>query len=243
MQSSGSETTPKPPIALVGSGEFLPQMAEVDRSLLNGRSPRVAILATAAGEEGQASVNRWLALGEEHFMSLGVMPISVPIFDRDSANDPALAALIADVGLVYLSGGNPGYLANSLRGTLAWTAIVDAWRAGAALAGCSAGAMALSATAPTVRSGTMTPHDGLSLVPHLSVMPHFDQMGKWDPGFVERARSQVKPGQTLVGIDEDTALVGGYEQWTVMGKGTVSVFSGSTRARYSNGDSVTLAIS
>lgn len=40
------------PIALVGSGEFLPQMVEVDRWLLNGRLPRAAFLPTAAGEEG-----------------------------------------------------------------------------------------------------------------------------------------------------------------------------------------------
>jgi cyanophycinase len=240
MSSAGPVSSPSSPIALVGSGEFLPQMAEVDRLLLEGRSPRVAILSTAAGEEGSASVNRWLSQGEAHFMGLGALPIPVPIIDRDTANDPALASLIANVGLVYLSGGNPGYLANSLRGTLAWTAIVDAWRSGAALAGCSAGAMALSATAPTVRSGTMTPHDGLSLVPHLSVMPHFDQMGKWDPGFVDRARSHVKPGQTLVGIDEDTALVGGFDHWTVMGKGVVSVFNGADRTRYSSGETVSL---
>ncbi len=228
------------PVALVGSGEFLPGMAAVDRWLIEGRTQRVAVLATAAGEEGSKSVNRWLSLGRKHYESLGIEPVEVAVIDRETANDADLAGLIADVGLVYLSGGNPGYLANTLRGTLVWNAIVAAWQNGAALAGCSAGAMALSATAPTVRSGSMTPHAGLALVPHLSVMPHFDQMGRWDSGFVERAKSMLKPGLTLVGIDEHTALVGGNDHWTVMGSGTVSVFGPNGPTRYLPGDSVAL---
>ena len=65
-QASRQTTTPGP-IALVGSGEFLPQMEEVDRYLLAGRPPRAAFLPTAAGQEGPASVSRWLALGREHY--------------------------------------------------------------------------------------------------------------------------------------------------------------------------------
>ena len=44
------------PIALVGSGEFLPVMEDVDRGLLAGRPPRAAFLPTAAGEEGPVVV-------------------------------------------------------------------------------------------------------------------------------------------------------------------------------------------
>jgi cyanophycinase len=229
------------PFALVGSGEFLPQMEEVDRWLISGRTQRAAILATAAGEEGADSVKRWLAMGTKHYEGIGVDSVEVPVIDRDSADDPALAALISDVGLVYLSGGNPGYLANTLRGTLVWKAIITAWENGAALAGCSAGAMALSGTAPTVRAGTMTPHPGLALLPHLSVMPHFDQMGRWDSGFLKRAQSQVTAGLTLVGIDEATALVGGPADWIVMGHRTVTVFGPEGPMVYSPGETVHLS--
>ena len=63
-------------IALVGSGEYLPVMEDIDRHLLancgaNGRKPKVVCLPTAAGEEGEASVSRWMRMGEEHFDSLG----------------------------------------------------------------------------------------------------------------------------------------------------------------------------
>jgi hypothetical protein len=53
-------------IALLGSGEYLPIMDDVDRYLLancgvdaQARKPRVVCLPTAAGREGDASVTRW----------------------------------------------------------------------------------------------------------------------------------------------------------------------------------------
>ena len=46
-------------IALVGAGEYLPIINEVDRHLLesvntNGRAPRVVCIPTAAGQESKA---------------------------------------------------------------------------------------------------------------------------------------------------------------------------------------------
>ena len=52
--------------------------------------------------------------------------------DREEAEDPDLASLVAGAGLVYLSGGNPPYCASTLRGTALWQAVYDAWQAGAA---------------------------------------------------------------------------------------------------------------
>ena len=212
------------PFALVGSGEFLPQMVAVDRVLLEGRAPRAAFLPTAAGQEGEASIERWLSLGAAHYAAMGIEPVPVRVIDRRDADDPALIALVDAVGLIYLSGGNPGYVAETLRGTGMWTAIEAAWRAGTALAGCSAGAMALTADAPHVRAGSMTAQPGLGLVAHLSVMPHFDRMAEWDPNVTARAMARRGAGVTVVGIDEDTALVGGPVEWTVMGRQRVTVF-------------------
>jgi cyanophycinase len=80
-------------INLVGSGEYLPVMRDVDCYLLDslaldGRKPRVACLPTAAGKEGDSSVNRWLSMGVQHFSGLGADVEPVRIIDRDSANDP-----------------------------------------------------------------------------------------------------------------------------------------------------------
>ena len=65
------------PIALVGSGEYLPQMDNIDRMLLEhvgGASARVVLLATAAGLEAPASPQRWARMGVEHFARLGARP-------------------------------------------------------------------------------------------------------------------------------------------------------------------------
>ena len=212
------------PIALVGSGEFLPQMEAVDRFLLDGRAPRAAFLPTAAGEEGQRSVKRWLDLGTAHYRRLGVEPIPVPVVTPADANDPAMVALLSGAGLVYLSGGNPGYLANTLRGSLVWDAIVAHWRQGGAVAGCSAGAGALSTQAPDVRSAIRSTA-GLGLVPNLAVIPHFDAMARWDPSFAARMREVSAESVQIVGIDEDTALVGGLQEWSVMGRQSVHILS------------------
>lgn len=132
-------TTSPGPLALVGSGEYLPQMADVEAGLLAGRPRRYVQLATAAVPDGSAVVERWHKLGVEQAQRIGAEAVVVPVKDRRDADDLALAARIGGAGLIYLSGGHPAYLADTLRDTAVWAAIVDAWRSGAALAGCSAG--------------------------------------------------------------------------------------------------------
>ena len=73
-------------IALLGSGEYLPVMDDVDRHLLancgaSGRKPRVVCLPTAAGREGDASVSRWSNMGIDHFTRLGADVQAVPVID------------------------------------------------------------------------------------------------------------------------------------------------------------------
>ena len=116
------------PIALVGSGEYLPKMAEFESSLLEGRPARYVQLATAAVPDGPSVVEYWHDLGRDQAERLGVQQVVVPVNDANDANSDEFASLIEGAGLIYLSGGNPGYLADALRGTRVWTAIVEAWR-------------------------------------------------------------------------------------------------------------------
>ena len=214
--SEAPEPSTAGPIALVGSGEFLPVMEAVDAALLAGRPRRAVFLPTASAPEGSDRVDYWLRLGSDHYGRLGVEPVPLAVLDRRDADDPANAAAVAGAGLVYLSGGNPGYLADTLRGTAVLEAILASWRAGAALAGCSAGACALSARADDMRTGTTGP--GLGVVPDLVVLPHFDQIERWRPGIVDRVTADLAPGQTLVGIDEETALISADGGWRVDGR-------------------------
>lgn len=227
------------PLALVGSGEYLAQMADIEASLLRGRPARYVQLATAAVPDGPSVVERWHDLGRTQAQRLGVEPVVLAVNDRADADDPALAAQVAGAGLIYLSGGNPGYLADTLRGTLVWEAIVTAWRAGAALAGCSAGAMAMTSWVPSLRHPRKGGTEGLGLLPHLRVIPHFDAFAARMPDVVTRFLLPHDPSVTIVGIDEDTALVGGPDEWTVQGRQSAWLLSSDGRIELAAGTHVT----
>jgi cyanophycinase-like exopeptidase len=196
-------------------------MAGVEAMLLAGRPRRYVQLPTAAAPEGERSLSRWLDLGAAQAERLGVEQVPVVVRDRSEADASELAALVGGAGLVYLSGGNPTYLAQTLRGTRVWEAILAAWRAGSALAGCSAGAIALTGWVPSMRALDREPDPGLGVLPHLRVLPHFDRMLGWVPDLLTSAALYPPAGTTVLGIDEDTALVdltGAGHAWQVHGR-------------------------
>lgn len=223
------------PIALVGSGEYLPVMTEIEGALIAGRAPRYVQLATAAAPEGAKSLGRWHQLGKQQADRLGVEQVVVDVRTRDDAENPTFAAALEGAGLIYLSGGNPAYLAETLRDTAVWRAIVAAHALGAAVAGCSAGAMALSDWAPRIRDLNSEQPTGLGLVPHVRVIPHFDTMPSRVPDVLRNALLRLPDGTTLLGIDEDTALVGGPHEWEVKGRQSVWVLNAGARKEFAAG--------
>ena len=230
------------PLALVGSGEYLPVMTGVEGMLLNGRPPRYVQIPTAAAPEGEGTLKYWLDLGAAQADRLGVEQVPVVVRDRQDADDPEFAARIAGAGLIYLSGGSPTYLAQTLRGTRVWQAIVASWHAGSALAGCSAGAIAVTSWVPAMRSPDREPDPGLGVLPHLRVLPHFDKMITWVPDLLGRATAQLPAGATVVGVDEDTAMVdmtGGGHTWQVHGRQQAWLLTEGTRQGYPAGATMT----
>ncbi|MCA0330502.1 MAG: Type 1 glutamine amidotransferase-like domain-containing protein [Actinobacteria bacterium] len=227
------------PVALVGSGEYLPVMTEIEGALLAGRAPKYVQLATAAAPEGDESLARWHRLGKEQAERLGVEQVVVDVRTREDAESAELARLVEGAGLIYLSGGNPAYLAETLRQTRVWHAIVAEHEKGAAVAGCSAGAMALSDWAPRVRSMRSDHPTGLRLIPHIRVIPHFDKMLAWVPDMLRNALLGLPEGSVLLGIDEDTALVGGPHEWTVQGRQSVWVLGHGKRVEHKAGSTLT----
>jgi len=232
-------------IALVGSGEYLPVMEQIDRYLLgslntNGRNACVVCLPTAAGNEGDQSVNRWSNMGIEHFTKLGADVTALPIIDRASANLEENAAVLENADLIYFSGGNPGYLYETMKDTRAWIAAQRAWARGAVYAGCSAGAMILGKRMPSFR--LMKTQEGFGFFPAEYIIPHFDAFpAVWRP-MVFALQKKLKDRQQMVGIDEDTALVGSLRgEWKVMGKSEVHVFTRESKTTYQVGEIVPIA--
>jgi cyanophycinase-like exopeptidase len=228
------------PVALVGSGEYLEVMTAIEGALLAGRAPRYVQCATAAVLDGPDVVAKWHRLGRQQADRLGVEQVVLPVASRADANDPAIAALVTGAGLVYLSGGNPTFLADTLRDTLVWSAIEEAWRGGAALAGCSAGAMAMGTWVPSIRHPRGGGVAGLGVVPHLRVVPHFDAYFATMPDVLTRFLASDDDDVTVVGVDEDTALVGGPHEWTVQGSSAAWLLRRDGRTAYPAGTTVTL---
>ena len=228
------------PVALVGAGEFLPSMADFDAGLLaaTGRSrPRVAILPTASYPDGEDVFSRWASMGVAHFEALGAEVEPVLVRDRDAADDPAAAQAIGEADLVYLSGGKPAHLMSALDGTAVGMAIVDAHERGATVAGCSAGAMVLAGHAfgfrLRVAPWPLRWRTGMGFVPGASVIPHYDA---WPEALSALIALQAPRGSIVLGIDEDTALVGQDGGWQVHGRSRVTVWRGRHRERFRAGE-------
>ncbi len=204
------------PIALVGGDEFTPPAEAFDRELLrliNAPMPNVAILPTAAQPE-----NSYLAAahGIAHFRKLDADPYGVMIGDRVTADAPMLVEELAGADAIYLTGGWPSHLLESLRDTLAWKRVREMHEAGAMLAGSSAGAMVLCEE--MAFEGKKT--SGLGLVERVTVLPHFERA---DDGRIQQIAEDAAPGMTYLGIDGATGCVLVEEEWRVAGPGSVRV--------------------
>ena len=235
-------------LALVGSGEYLPAMAEFEKSLIddgvrNGKQAKYIQIPTAAGRESEDRLSYWENLGKIQGDLLGIETIFLPIFNREDANNPDLANQIAGSALIYMSGGDPHYLAQTLMGTLVWDAIVENWSSGASLAGCSAGAMVLSSHIPNFRLLKSTPTTGLNLLPEIRVIPHFNKFFKWIPESAAKLLLHVPDGSILIGVDELTAIVkrSGDDDWVVYGQAKVHVLNGLPDRQLIDGERIFLS--
>jgi len=234
-------------IALLGSGEYLPVMDEVDAHLLahcgaeNGRKPRVVCLPTAAGQEGDASVNRWMHMGIEHFTRLGAEVQGVPVTDVASANDLNHAAAVEEADLVYFSGGSPAYLYHTMKDSLVWKSAQKVWERGGGYAGCSAGAMILGREVPDFRMLGSRTIPVFGLVPAAFILPHFDAIPIFGKPLVATVRKRLHAGEVMIGIDENTAVVGKLgEAWAVMGASKAHVFTKEESRSYTAGEKFSL---
>lgn len=223
-------------LVLNGGDEFKPGNEEQDGILAAAAASGPAyVVPTAAARQGPEQAvghaTRWFEQFRLPLRELGVLK-------RSDANSRELAEMARGGGLFYLVGGDPGLVAQVLAGSRVWAAMFEAWLDGAALAGSSAGAMALCAhtliRATWPDRTQRRPHDALGVVPRTAVLPHYDTFGhKW----IESARREL-PGVTLLGIDERTAAVWHDETWTAAGPGGVTVVDGDRRRAFRRGESI-----
>jgi cyanophycinase len=229
-------------LALVGSGEFLDRMRVVDALLLErvggAAQARVVIIPTAAAPDGPQVMEHWIALGRAHFAALGANVDAAPIATRADADALPMIAQIAAANVVYFSGGKPGFLLAALQGTRAWDAVRAVYDHGGVLAGCSAGAMILGAKllAPRLRLGwPWLLADAFGLVPGTIIIPHYDAA---PARIFALLRAGLPPTLTMLGIDEDTALISDADGWQVVGRSGIEIAGAGQRKRYRSGERV-----
>ena len=234
-------------LALVGSGEYLPAMAEFEKSLVhdgvkNGKEARYVQIPTAAGRESTDRLEYWKQLGLTQAKAIGVEATYLPIYTREDAFNQKYVDAVANSALMYMSGGDPHHLAEVLSDTPLWSAIVENWKTGASLAGCSAGAMVLSAHIPNFRLLKKTATQGLNLLPEIRVIPHCDKFFKWIPESATKVLLHVPDNSILIGVDELTAIVkrSGDTEWVVVGEAKVHVLKGLPDQQLHDGERIKL---
>ncbi len=225
-------------IGLVGSGEYLPSMLEVEKRLISGRAPIYVQISTAAGLEGPKRIQYWIDLGLAQAERLGVKAVPLSILDREAANDYKLVEPIDSAGLIYFSGGSPSHLISTIEGTLLEQRIVRAFERGAAVAGCSAGAMALGAYSLSFHRIPPRFQNGIGLARNVAIVPHFDRVRNRITDSILKRSIQSLGETLLIGVDEETALVGSDVVYEVMGKGSAWVISRDGLKRYVGGETI-----
>jgi len=218
-------------LLLEGGAEFGGAMREPDLraiELAGGFDAPICIIPTAAAPDNnhvRAGNNgiRW-------FRSLGARDVeSLSLIDKASANDSQIAEALRNTKLIYILGGFTHYLGQTLLGSKAWEAALDAYQNGVVIAGSSAGAMVMCEH--YYDPGREKVEHGLNLVSNACVLPHHNTFGKNWTGKLK----SLLPGVVLLGIDEYTGMLLENGEWKVLGGGTVTVYKDDSVDVYGSG--------
>lgn len=167
----------------------------------------VAVIATASSIPEQV-----LPSYEAAFERLGATQVhALDIQDRQQAADADNALLIKRSGVIFFTGGDQLRLTTVLGGSATLRAIRERLRAGAVVAGTSAGAAAMPSTmiyngsaSDALRKGAVNMTFGLGFVRGMIIDSHFLERGRFTR-LMEVGASN--PEQFGVGLGEDAAVI------------------------------------
>lgn len=232
------------PLVIVG-GRLDPDNEAVYREVLDRTLPDrpLCILPTASGEPRRSGrltrqdFERWA--GPE---GPPVEVVSITTRRPERARDPEVASRLSRCGGYFFTGGDQSRIVDVLRPdgreTAALTALLEGWRAGAVVAGTSAGAAMMSD--PMIGAGSsgaalaegarldddghgVWVRDGLGFLDGALVDQHFLERGRF--GRLLVALASLDGDRLGLGIDENTALVVEGGTARVVGPSEVLVLS------------------
>ncbi|GHC27842.1 cyanophycinase [Aidingimonas halophila] len=167
----------------------------------------VAVIATASSIPDEV-----LPDYEAAFSRLGASRVhSLAIRDRRQAAEAETVRRIEQSGVIFFTGGDQLRLTNVMGGSDTLTAIRNRLKAGAVVAGTSAGAAAMPGTmiyngaaADALRKGAVNMTFGLGLVEGLIIDSHFLERGRFTRLMEVGA---TNPEYLGVGLGEDAAVI------------------------------------
>ena len=206
-----------------------------DRVILNrfttlaGGSDGVVAVISTASSLGHLAGERY----REIFTGLGIRTVRpLHAMTRAQASDETFARQLRDATGIFLTGGNQLRLSSTIGGTLLAEAVLERFRAGAVVAGTSAGASAMSSHMIAFGASGGTPKHrmaalaaGLGVLPSVIVDQHFQQRNRYG-----RLLSVIAQNPSLLGlgVDEDTAgVVGPDHVMEVIGRGSITIVDGA----------------
>ena len=196
---------------------------------LAGESDGVVVVISTASSLGHLAGERY----REVFTGLGIGTVRpMHAMTRAQANDETFARQLRDATGIFLTGGNQLRLSSTIGGTLLAEAVLERFRAGAVVAGTSAGASAMSSHMIAFGASGGTPKHrmaalaaGLGVLPSVIVDQHFQQRNRYG-----RLLSVIAQNPSLLGlgVDEDTAgVVGPDLVMEVIGRGSITIVDGA----------------
>jgi cyanophycinase len=215
-------------LALVGGGEWS-EGCTFDAGLLAASGQdQVLVLPTAAAYEHP---ERQVLRAASWFDPLGAHVEGLMVLSRSDAEDEGVAAIMRAARFVYLCGSSPMHIRSVLKNSLVWSALTEAWRSGAVVAGSSGAAMALTDPMVDARGGGLT--IGLGLQTGVAVVPHFGDPHEDEHGQkLHRSVLLAPTGTPVAGVPERTALIRDPAgRWRSEGLGEVAVYLDGARVQ------------
>lgn len=233
MKAASPETAPGPLILLGGMGlqpGFVPAWREI-LAPLSGPMPRLIILPVAQSERKPAFEQR-VRWAEELFSSMGVTTQAIemsahhpPTFTLSGKTDCVLA--MADESLIS-SLSSRETQPHQHAGLQLWDALWEQHRTGTAV-------IAVANVTAVLGEHTFAPikpfppmldmlefvlQPGARRLPGTAILPYFDRLPH---GLLDKLKQLLPSEITLIGIDEQAALISGIDGWHVAGVGSVTI--------------------
>ena len=198
-----------------------------------GTKARISVMTAATSLPGE--------VGEEYirvFERIGAESIEIVNTERreDSEREDGIRKVSEATG-IFFTGGDQSRIVDFIKGTPLDEVIQQRHREGAVIGGTSAGAAMMpdemivggtSVSNPSVDAVEMGP--GMGFLPGVVVDQHFAQRGRLGRLL---AALVLQPAVLGLGIDEDTGIVVEGDEFTVIGRGAVTVVD-ETSATHNN---------